>query len=147
MLSVISGNVTPGAVAGQLFIPNPQTGKFANIGQFRAPWIALLNLQMRYDISPKLTGLVTLSNLWHTCFGGSSEPWTKAYAPGANVCGYNPNGFYVSNYYNGTGPNDAAANGVAAQKWIQNSYLPSTGSLGSGLPFPFNAYFQLQVKL
>ncbi len=149
VLSVFTGNATVGAVAGQLFVPNPQSGKFASIGQYRDPWIALLNMQMRYDISPKLTALVTLSNLWHTCFGGSSEPWTKAYAPGPNTCGYNANGFYVSNYYNGRGPTDAAANGVAAQKWQQNSYLPNgpAGSIGSGMPFPFNAYFQVQIKL
>jgi hypothetical protein len=148
-LTLQTGNASPIPVAGQLFIPNPQTGMFAKPGQFQNPWIGLLNLQLRYDVSPKVTALVTLANLWHTCFGGSKEPWTTgAYAAGANVCGYAQNPLYVSNFYNGTSPTDTAANGVAAQKWLQQSYLPFfAGSVGSGLPIPFNAYLQLQIKL
>jgi hypothetical protein len=147
-LSTTTGNASPVPVAGQLFIPNPQTGFFAKPGQFQNPWIATINLQLRYDISPKVTALATLSDLWHTCFGGDSQPWTKAYAPSTNVCDYFPNSLYVSNFYNGTGPTDTAANGLAAQKWIQQSYLPSFyGSVGNGTPWPFNAYLQLQIKL
>ncbi len=148
-LALRSGNISPSPVAGQLFVPNPQTGLFAKPGQFRDPWIATLNLQLRYDISPKVTALATLADIWHRCFGGSSEPWTKApYAPSANVCNYGSNFSYVSNFYNGTSPADAAANGAAAQYWIQQSYTPSLfGSAGNGNPWPFNAYFQLQIKL
>ncbi|HLI96761.1 MAG TPA: TonB-dependent receptor [Candidatus Baltobacteraceae bacterium] len=148
-LSLQTGNASPIPVAGQLFIPDPQTGSFAKPGQFQNPWIGMLNLQLRYDVSPKVTALVTLANLWHTCFGGSKEPWTTgAYAPGANVCGYAQNPLYVSNFYNGTSPTDTAANGIAAQKWLQQSYLPFfAGSVGSGLPVPFNAYLQLQIRL
>ena len=99
--------------------------------------------------SPKVTALVTLADVWHTCFGGSKEAWTSgAYAPGVNVCNYYPNLLYASNFYNGTGPGDAAANGQAAQRWIQQSYLPDFfGSVGNGMPQPFNAYLQLQIKL
>ncbi len=152
-LQTFAGNVSPNPVAGQLFIPNPQTGKFAIPGQYRNPWVALLNIQARYDISPKITLIGTFANVWHTCFGGDSEPWTKANPPGPNVCGYAPNVLYTSNFYNGTSATDVAANGVAAQKWQQNSYLPEQtiaggfGSPGSSIPFPFNAYFQVQIKL
>ncbi|HLI94606.1 MAG TPA: hypothetical protein VKT72_00810, partial [Candidatus Baltobacteraceae bacterium] len=148
-LGLQTGNASPIPVAGQLFIPNPQTGSFSQPGQFRNPWIGMLNLQLRYDVSPKVTALVTLANLWHTCFGGSKEPWTTgAYAPGANVCAYEQNPLYVSNFYNGTSPADTAANGIAAQKWLQQPYLPFfAGSDGSGVPIPFNAYLQLQIKL
>jgi hypothetical protein len=147
-LTLFAGNVSPNPVAGQLFIPNPATGTFATPGQFRNPWIGMLNLQLRYDFSPKVTGIVTLADVWHTCFGGSSEPWTKAYAPGPNVCSYFNNASYVSNFYNGTSPSDVAANGLPGQTWIQQPYLPAYGvSVGSFNPFPFNAFFQLQVKL
>jgi hypothetical protein len=147
-LTLFAGNVSPNPVAGQLFIPNPVTGAFSKPGQFRNPWLALLNVQLRYDFSPKVTGIITLADVWHTCFGGSSEPWTKAYPPSANVCGYYYNPSYVSNFYNGTAPSDAAANGVPAQTWIQQPYLPAYAlSVGSGNPFPFNAFFQLQVKV
>jgi hypothetical protein len=148
-LALGTGNAAPAPVAGQLFIPNPQTGFFAKPGQFRNPWVATLNLQFRYDISPKVTALATLADVWHTCFGGDKEPWTTgAYAPGPNVCDYGSNFLYSSNFYNGTSPADAAANGIADQNWETQSYLPGFfGSVGSGNPLPFNAYLQLQVKL
>jgi hypothetical protein len=147
-LTAYAGNLSPSPVAGQLFVPNPATGAFAQPGQFRNPWLALLNVQVRYDISPKVTALVTLADVWHTCFGGSSEPWTKTFKPDANVCGYYQNPSYVSNFFNGTGPGDAAANGLPGQAWIQQPYVPAYGlSVGSGNPFPFNAFFQLQIKL
>jgi hypothetical protein len=147
-LTLATGNNSPTPVASQLFIPNPVTGTFNTPGQFRNPWVALINVQLRYDFSPKVTGIVTLSDVWHTCFGGSSEPWTKVYKPDANICGFYSNFNYTSNFFNGTSPNDAAANGQAAQTWIQQPYVPFYGiSVGSGNPFPFNAFFQLQVKL
>jgi hypothetical protein len=147
-LTMITGNASPTPVAGQLFIPNPQTGSFAQPGQFRNPWIATMNLQLRYDLSPRVTVLGTLSDIWHTCFGGTKAAWTSAYPAGVNNCAYGVNGLYASNFYNGTSPADAAANGAAAQTWETQSYLPSFyGSTGSGTPWPFNAYFQLQIKL
>ena len=148
-LSLTSGNASASPVAGQFYIPNPQTGMFAKPGQFRDPWIATMNLQLKYDVSPKVTALLTLADVWHTCFGGSKEPWTAgAYSPNTNNCAYGPNGLYTSNFYNGTGPLDAAANGQADQYWETQSYLPSFyGSTGSSTPWPFNAYFQVQVKL
>lgn len=149
-LTAFAGNVSTNPVAGQLFIPNPVTGTFATPGQFRNPWIAMLNMQVRYDVSPRVTALVTLSDIWHTCFGGSGEPWTTAFAPSANVCGYYANASYVSNFYNGTSPRDAAANGIAGQTWIQQPYIPAYGlaaGSGSGNALPFQASFQLQIKM
>jgi hypothetical protein len=147
-LSSQSNNLSPNAAAGQLFIPNPQTGSFAKPGQFRDPNLALLNVQLSYDISPRVTAQLTLANLYHSCFGGSKEPWTSAYAPGQVICGYEPSSEYISNYYNGTSATDSAANGgFTPYKWEQQSYLPNYGSISSSVPIPFTAYFQLQVKL
>ncbi len=108
---------------GFLYIPNPQTGTFASIGRFTEPNNAILNMQLTYDVSPKISLMLTATNVWHTCFGGSSEPWTTAaYKPSSTVCGYQPSslgysGSYVSNMYNGTSPTDTAANGVTVQPW------------------------------
>jgi hypothetical protein len=139
---------------GILYIPNPQTGGFASPGVFKNPGILLGNLQLSYDISPKITALATLTGLFHTCFGGTKEPWTSAYAPGSTYCGYVSNsqyGTYVSNYYNGSSPTAAASNmGVTPFPWQLQSYIPRTfnngESFGAGY-LPFNAYFQLQIKL
>jgi hypothetical protein len=108
--------------------------------------VLVTNLQISYDISPKLTATMTVADLAHTCFGGSKEPWTSAYAPGPNYCGYAANGFYAGNFYNGTGPNDSAANGFTPYPWQEQSYIPTLGS-GFGSPPPINLYLQLNVKL
>ncbi|HET9097457.1 MAG TPA: TonB-dependent receptor [Candidatus Baltobacteraceae bacterium] len=137
------------AQAPSLYIPNPQTGMFAKPGQFRNPNLFLTNLMLSYDVSPKVTATVTLANLYHTCFGGSKEPWTGGiFAPNKNNCGYGPVApYYVSNFYNGTSPSDAAANGTAPYPWQLQSYVPRAGSDAFAVPAPFNAYVQLQIKL
>ena len=42
------------------------------------------------------------ANLLNACFGGSAEPWTAQFPPNSYTCGYIANGYYVSNWYNGT---------------------------------------------
>jgi hypothetical protein len=109
---------------------------------------------MTYDITPRISANVTLANIFHTCFGGTSAPWTTAYGPSPYVCGYFPAGpsgvgEYVSNFYNGTSPTDFAANGVSVPTWQQQSYLPyqTFGSSAGVVPNPFTAFFQLTVKI
>jgi hypothetical protein len=133
--------------SSQLFIPNPQTGTFAYPGQYRDPWLLVANLAVTYDISPKLSLNVTAANLFHTCFGGSAEPWTGVYAPGSSVCGYGPNSLYYSNFYNGTSPNDTTANGITPQPWQGVSYSPRLGSDSGFIPSPLNIFATLNVKL
>ncbi len=136
------------AAAGQLFIPNPQTGQFAQPGAYRNPWVVVGNLAMSYDLSPRLSASVTVGNLFHTCFGGTKMPWTAAYGPSPSSCGYTPNPLYVSNFYNGTSPYDAAANGTTPYPWQVQSYIPSrSGSDAGGIPSPLNVFFSLNVKM
>ena len=137
---------TYSTAAAVLYTPNFQTGSFTSPGEYRNPWVLVTNLQLSYDISPKLTATVTVADLAHTCFGGSKEPWTSVYAPGPNYCGYAANGFYAGNFYNGTGPNDTAANGFTPYPWQEQSYVPTLGS-GFGFPPPINVYFQFNVKV
>ena len=142
----LSAAGTFSTAASQLYVPNFQTGSFSSPGEFRNPWVLVTNLQLAYDVTPKLTATVTIADIAHTCFGGSKEPWTSAYAPGPNYCGYASNGFYAGNFYNGTGPNDAAANGFTPHPWQTQSYIPVIAS-NLGNPPPLNVYFQLNVKL
>jgi hypothetical protein len=131
---------------GYLYIPNPQTGSFTNVGQYSEPNIAVANLQVSYDVSSKVTLNLTAADLFHTCFGGSKTPWSAAYGPSSTVCGYTPNGAYVSNIYNGSSPTDVAANGVTPQPWMLQSYAPKANNTISSY-FPFNLYLQAQVKI
>jgi len=135
-----------------LYVPNPQTGSFL-FTNLQNPSSIFGNLQVTYDATPRIRLSVLGVNLFHTCFGGSSAPWTSAYPPGYAVCGYLPAGgslnstVYPSNFYNGTSFNDLKANG--ARPAYTQSYLPTNsqnGSIGGGVP-PINVYFNATVKI
>ena len=135
-----------------LYVPNPQVGSFL-FTNFQNPNSIFGNLQITYDVSPKIRLSVLGVALFHSCFGGTSAPWTTANPPSNVVCGYLPAGgslnstLYPSNFYNGTGINDFAAN-KARTPWT-SSYLPNTfgtGSIGGGVP-PINVYFNATVKI
>ncbi|MBV8811896.1 MAG: TonB-dependent receptor, partial [Acidobacteriaceae bacterium] len=131
---------------GILFIPNPYTGKFDNPGQYQNPWLFNLNMQMHYDVSPRIGATLILSNIYNRCFGGTSTPWSQANPPGSTVCGYVTNTGFVgtapgAGFFNGSGPNDTAANG--GNIFSQNIKYPYTGATSF---LPFNAYLTLQFK-
>ena len=139
-----------GSTPGYLFVPNPYTGTFDTFGQFRQPWQVNLGLQMRYDISPRITAQVTIANLYQRCFGGSSEPWTSIYPPDHNACSYYRNRFYISNFYNGSSPNDLAANGVPLNQYFAAAFAPSFDGndvVSFNQVLPLQVYFDLQIKL
>ena len=153
---------TSASPIGYLYIPNPQTGSFATLGAFREPSVVTGNIQISYDLSPRISAQLTLANVFHSCFGGTKQAWASAYPAGQAVCGYEPNGEYISNFQNGAGqltagnPStyDAVANGgVQPYNFLFQSYRPLTGSpaadgaAGAQLPLPFNAYFTVTVKL
>ncbi len=133
--------------AGVLYIPNPQTGSFATPGEYRNPWLMVGNLAFTYDISPRISANVTLANLFHTCWGGTKTAWTTAFPAGTDICGYQANAFYVSNFYNGTSPFDTAANGFTPPSIETQSYSPRSFSDAGSVPSPFNVFFQLTVKV
>ncbi len=135
-----------------LYVPNPQTGTFL-FDNYQQPSSIVGNLQLTYDVSPRVRLTVLGTNLFHECFGGTSAPWTAANPPSYVICGYTPDGgplnstLYPSNFYNGTSINDKAANG-ARTPWTQ-SYLPSglnNGAIGAAVQ-PINVYFNAQVRI
>ncbi len=138
-----------GTTPGYLYIPNPQTGTFDTFGQFRQPWEFNLGVQMSYDFTPRISGRMIVTNLLNECFGGSNTAWTRAYAPSTVICGYTTNTFYNGgHFYNGSSPNDVAANGVPENKYFSQSFVPSFGDpFSSNFPLALNLYFSLQVKL
>jgi hypothetical protein len=147
---------TAATTSGLLYIPNPQTGTFDGIGAYHQPNILVGNIALSYDVTPKISINLTVSNLYHTCFGGSKEAWTSAYPAGQNVCGYFANGLYVSNYQLGNGyatpgvtsSYSATANGTSLFPWQQQSYAPSNGAGAAGtIPPPINAYLTVNIKL
>ncbi|MEO9264385.1 MAG: hypothetical protein ABI282_09835, partial [Candidatus Baltobacteraceae bacterium] len=134
--------------SGTLYIPNPLTNSFDSFGQFRQPWQFNMGLQLGYEISPRVSANVTITNLFNRCFGGTSAAWTSQFPPSSAVCGYAPNTFYVSNQYNGTSPNDLTGNGVPLNPYFKQPFVPGYGDVNSfNFPMPLNLYFQIQIKL
>ncbi|HEX3671906.1 MAG TPA: TonB-dependent receptor [Candidatus Cybelea sp.] len=137
-----------GTSPGSLYIPNPQTGTFDAFGAFRQPNQLNLSLQLSYQLTPRIKVNALLANLVNACFGGSSEPWSKQFPPNSFTCGYQSNYYYVSNFYNGTSPNDRGANGVPLNPAFKNSFIPAYADTnGFVLPNPFNMYLQFNVSL
>jgi|SRR5580700_5163695 hypothetical protein len=137
-----------GTSTGELFIPNPQTGKFDGFGSFRQPSQLNLSLQLGYQLTPRIKVNALLANLVNACFGGSSEPWTTQFPPNSFTCGYQSNFYYVSNFYNGTSPNDRGANGVPLNPAFKEPFIPAYADTnGFVLPNPFNMYLQFSVSL
>jgi TonB dependent receptor len=139
---------------GYLYIPDPQTGSFA-FQNYQNPSLLVGNLQVEYDVTPQIKLTALAANLFHACFGGTSEPWTTANPPGPYTCAYAAaggplnSGLYPTNFYNGTGINDFAANKARLPAAYANSYLPSTNynaALGA-FPPPFNIYLNASVRI
>jgi hypothetical protein len=135
-----------------LYVPDPQTGAFL-FDNYEQPSSIVGNLQLAYDVSPRIRLTLLGANLFHSCFGGTTAAWTTANPPSNVICGYSPAGgslnstLYPSNFYNGTGIGDRAAN-HATSAYTQ-SYLPSTlnnAAIGGSAP-PINLYFNAQVKI
>ncbi len=133
---------------GAVPIPNPVTGQFDSIGQYRNPWELNLGMQIGYDITPKIHASVLLANILNRCFGGTKEPWSTTYAPNQFICAYAPNGSYIgtqpgAGYFYGNSPHDAINGTTGYPLVFDQVYAPSSNQI----PTPFQAYFQVQVRL
>jgi hypothetical protein len=114
-------------------IPDPVSGNFDSFGTYRNPSNINVGMQLSYDITPRTTAQVQLLNLYDSCFGGASEPWTQGASH--KICGYvgGGNGFgFGGNFYN---PNSVIQPGE------RFPYVQSPGTA------PFTAVFDLKFKL
>jgi hypothetical protein len=136
---------------GYLAVPNPLNGNFSQVGEYRQPWQFNLGMQLRYDVSPKMTAVLNLTNLVNTCFGGSSTPWSNAFKPGSQVCGYTANAFGWtgslpgSGFFYGASPTDSVNGTVPYSRLLNQPYITANNTGGAGLPF--QAYLEFQIKL
>jgi hypothetical protein len=62
------GASCPGGAAGAIFLPDPYSSKFDNLGAFVQPAQLSLNLQASYDVTPRMTLTVQAVNLYNGCF-------------------------------------------------------------------------------
>ncbi|MBV8067882.1 MAG: TonB-dependent receptor, partial [Candidatus Eremiobacteraeota bacterium] len=58
----------PGGAIGAVFLPDPYSGRFDNLGAFVEPAELSANLQASYDVTPRMTVTVQAVNLYNQCF-------------------------------------------------------------------------------
>jgi hypothetical protein len=144
--------VSPFTASGFLAIPNPYTGKMDNLGQWREPWQMNVGALITYQFSPKVSANIHLTNIFNTCWGGSSTPWSSAFKPGYYTCAYQQNNTnyigplagqpgFGGGFFYGDSPT-SAANGSPN---LPKPFLYPWASLNGGEPF--EAYFELQIRL
>jgi hypothetical protein len=70
---------------GVVYIPNPFTGAYDPIGAYTQPNELIANLQLSYDVSPRIQLVGILTNIVNYCWGGTSTPWS---VNDGNICAY-----------------------------------------------------------
>ncbi len=134
-------------------IPDTYTGSFDGIGAFTQPNLIAMNLQLSYDVSPRITLTGTLANIVNTCWGGSKEPWTST---NGNVCSYAANGYQngfageiqpVGNMYNPAGFNGSIVQPLVKYPYGANFGPSSTNSNDGAIKNPFEFYVTAKIKL
>jgi len=132
---------------GQFAIPNPYTGKMDRLGAFDEPWQFNLGALIQYQVSPKVTANLSLTNLVNTCYGGTSTPWQKAFKPNRWVCSYYPNAASFigtqpgAGFFYGASGTDTANGTTPYARAFNYPFYPVSGAL------PFQAYLDVQIKL
>ncbi len=124
-------------------IPNTYTNAFDQIGQFTEPTHFTANMQVGYQLSPRVKANLVFVNLIDSCFGGSKEPWTTGDQGGARVCAYDvPFASYtVGNFYN---PGNTIQPAIAYPYGPQFASPQSVAAAGH---YPFQMYFSVNLKL
>jgi hypothetical protein len=51
-----------------LFVPDPYTGHFDSLGSLKEPWQLTGNLQISYDLNPRMTITVLANNIFNKCY-------------------------------------------------------------------------------
>jgi hypothetical protein len=137
-------------------IPNPFTGGFDTLGAFTQPNEFLMNLQLTYDVSPRIQLVGTLANIVNYCYGGTKAPWT--FNNDGNICSYgaadgllNPVAPYGTPGAN-INPPGTKTGGYIIQPAQKFPYFPTFGpvlvsALNSATKTPFQFYITANLKL
>jgi Carboxypeptidase regulatory-like domain/TonB dependent receptor len=134
-------------------IPDTYTGVFDTIGAFTQPNLIALNLQLNYDVSPRISLTGTVANIVNTCFGGTKAPWTFS---DGNVCSYAANGYQqgfageiqpVGNMYNPAGYHGSVVQPLVKYPYGANFGPASPNNADGAIKNPFQFYVTAKIKL
>ncbi|HEY8312984.1 MAG TPA: hypothetical protein VIG51_02315, partial [Candidatus Baltobacteraceae bacterium] len=127
---------------GVLPVPDTFSKQFDAPGAFVQPSQLVGNVQLSYEVSPKITLIGTFANVVNSCFGGSKAAWTSN---NKNVCSYNIVGSGaippVGNVYNP---------GSTIQPFVKYPYEATLGGVnvdGNSLKSPFNFFLEARIKI
>ncbi|MBV8332376.1 MAG: hypothetical protein JO192_06530, partial [Candidatus Eremiobacteraeota bacterium] len=129
-------------------VPDTYTGVFDGFGSFLQPNNITMNLQLSYDVSPRVNVTGVLANIFNTCWGGSTMPWTFT---DHDVCAYVNGGSPgagiapIGNEYN-----PAGHDGSIIQPFVKYPYGPNFGVYnqdGNATKAPFNFYVTAKIKI
>jgi hypothetical protein len=138
---------------GFIDIPDPYTGIFDGIGAFTQPNEFMTNLQLSYQVSPRVQLVGVLSNIVNYCWGGSKEPWSFN---DGNICAYgNVTGtvYPVAPYGTpGAIVNPPGYNGSIIQPFRKYPYEPTFGPAlvsaeNSSTKMPLQFYLTANLRL
>ncbi|MFY9663804.1 MAG: TonB-dependent receptor [Candidatus Cybelea sp.] len=138
---------------GVVNIPNPFTGVFDPIGAFTEPNELIANLQLSYDVSPRIEIVGQLTNIVNYCWGGTSTPWTFN---DGNICSYsNVQGtvYPVAPYGTpGAIVNPPGSPGSIIQSFRKFPYEPQLGpaiisALNGSYKTPIQFYLTANIKI
>ena len=134
------------ACAANLVIPNPYTGHYDNLGSFTQPNSFGMNLQLSYDVSPRVQLVGTLANIVNGCWGGTKAPWTFT---DGNFCSYGivAGGAItpIGNAYNPAGYSHSVIQPF--QKYPYEAAFGSYNDDGNSTKTPFQFYISAKIKL
>ncbi len=138
---------------GTVFIPDPYSGAYDSIGAFTQPNELIANLQLSYQVSPRIQLVAALTNIVNYCWGGTQTPWTFN---DGNFCSYgNVYGtvYPVAPYGTpGAIVNPPGYPGSIIQPFRKFPYEPEFGpalvsALNGSTKLPFQAYFTANIKI
>ena len=115
-------------------IPNPYTHVFDQPGAFFSPNQLLGSMQLSYDVNARVTADLNFTNLFSTCFGGTSQAWTVS---DRRACYYQSSGYGIL-----TPMGNVYDPGSRSQALLKYPYMP-----GFGTTSPFGAFLDVKIKL
>jgi hypothetical protein len=139
--------------AGIVDIPDPYTGAYDGIGAFTQPNEFMTNLQLSYQVSPRVQLVGVMSNIVNYCWGGSKEPWTFN---DGNICAYGSvaGTVYPVAPYGTPGAivNPPGYNGSIIQSFRKYPYEPAFGPAlvsaeNSSTKMPLQFYLTANLRL
>ncbi len=133
-------------------VPDTYTGVFDPLGSFTQPNLFDMNMQLTYDVSPRLSITGVLANIVNTCWGGTKEPWTSS---NGNVCAYSTTpyaGFGGEIFPVGNDYNPPGFHGSIIQPLVKYPYYPLMGaynqnSLNGAAKMPFQFFVTANIKI